>query len=140
MRVPEDWPEAAPRLMSRSVIPTPRDLVIERSGGRCEAMVLMSGTTWKKPRMIWARCFRSPVDVHHRLTRARGGGLLDELGEIYHLMALCRQHHSDDADGRFAFEAGLLLDGRMYYAGGVYWYEGSDPYLKDNYGNGVRTG
>lgn len=88
----------------------------------------------------WTRCFREPIEVHHRLTRARGGGLLDELGEIYHLIALCHQHHRNDADGGLAYESGLLLDGRMYYAGGVYWYEGSDAYLKDNYGKGVRTG
>lgn len=128
------------KVMDARYVPTPRDLVLDRSGGRCEAMVVMYGTTWKVPRKIWARCFREPVDVHHRLTRARGGGLLDELGEIYHLMALCRQHHATDADGRYAYESGLLLDGRMYKSGGLYWYEGSDQYLNDNYGKGVRTG
>jgi hypothetical protein len=123
-------------LMDNSLVPTPRQLVVNRSGSRCEAMVkVWTGTVY-----LWTRCYRNPIEVHHRLTRARGGGLLDDLGEIYHLMALCHRHHRVDADGRYAFESGLLLDGRMYYAGGVYWYEGSDPYLKDNYGEGVRTG
>jgi hypothetical protein len=122
-------------VMDNSLVPTPRDLVIQRSGGRCEAMVRV----WTGTKYLWTRCFREPVDVHHRLTRARGGHLLDELGEIYHLMALCRQHHSHDADGRYAHESGLLIDGQMFYAGGTYWYEGSDTYLKDNYGKGVRT-
>lgn len=89
-------------------------------------------------RGVWARCFRSPIEVHHRLTRARGGNLLDQLGEIYHLIALCTTHHREDADGGLAYQTGLLLDGRMYYAGGTYWYEGSDSYLKDNYGAGIK--
>lgn len=110
--------------------PKTRDLVVIRSGGRCEAMVWVHDT--------WARCFRAPIEVHHRITRARGGNLLDELNETYHLVALCTQHHREDADGGLAYESGLLLDGRMYYAGGQYWYEGSDQYLKDNYGQGVR--
>lgn len=120
----------------KSLVPTPRQLVVNRSGERCEAMVrVWTGTTY-----LWTRCYRTPIEVHHRLTRARGGNLLDELGEIYHLIALCHAHHRNEADGQYAFESGLLLDGRMYYSGGVYWYEGSDQYLKDNYGQGVRTG
>jgi hypothetical protein len=118
----------------KRIVPTPRDLVVDRSGGRCEAMTTVSGLD------VWTRCFRSPIEVHHRLTRARGGDLLDELGETYHLIALCPQHHREDADGGLAYESGLLLDGRMYKSGGLYWYEGSDDYLKDNYEQGVRLG
>ena len=47
--------------------------------GGCEAMIqLYNGT--------WTRCWRKPTESHHMLTRARGGRILDEVGETYHLI------------------------------------------------------
>ena len=67
-----------------------RALVLERSGGACEAnvQVRVGGGT------IYTRCFKTATDVHHMLTRSRGGLILDEFGEIEHLIHLCRQCHT----------------------------------------------
>lgn len=78
---------------------------------------------------IWTRCFRSPVEVHHALTRARGGLILDEHGEIAHLIALCNQHHRA-AHGPGGHEAGLMIDGYVTTgADGTPDYQGSDRRL-----------
>lgn len=87
----------------------------------CEAMIPVNDT--------WTRCGRTPTDLHHKLTRARGGSELDKLGETYHHMRLCREHHGVAHDQYTAFENGLLIDG--YFMLGVYY--GSDPYLKEKY-------
>jgi hypothetical protein len=100
---------------------TVHELVHRRSGGRCEAMV--------KVGRAWTRCFRSPVEVHHALTRARGGKILDAHGETAHLLALCNSHH------RMAHEpgghkSGLMIDGYVTTgADGSPVYEGSDRRL-----------
>lgn len=77
---------------------------------------------------VWARCFDTPVEVHHRLTRARGGAVLDAVGETYHLIALCPSHHRE-ADGALAYLSGLLLDGMMMRDGSSHYYTGTDEYL-----------
>ena len=89
-------------------------------------MQLMSGR--------WTRCGRRQVENHHRLTRARGGLILDAAGETYHLMDLCPWHHKIAHDEGSAFENGLLLDG--YVTSGLNGpvYVGSDPYLNERYG------
>lgn len=92
----------------------------------------MNGTWRNNATKIWARCFRSPVEIHHKLTRARGGLLLDEVGEDYHLIALCHKHHSG-ADGQEAYEAGLLLEGSVRKVEGRVVYTGPDPYLTRKY-------
>jgi len=81
----------------------------------------------------WARCGRAPIEVHHRLTRARGGDLLDSVKEIYHLMALCHRCH------KYAHEVdqghnGLILAGSVYRDGLYLIYEGPDEYLRSTYG------
>lgn len=92
---------------------------------------------------VWTRCFKNPIEVHHRLTRARGGAVLDALGESYHLIALCPGHHRD-ADGAQAYQMGLLLDGMMVRDGSSHYYTGSDSYLLSRYGRtdvrGVTAG
>lgn len=103
-----------------------RDRVISRSYGLCEAMVLVKDD-------VWTRCFKTPVEVHHRLTRARGGAILDELNETHHLIALCPVHHRL-ADGAQAYEMGLLIDGYFVRDGAAHYYEGSDSYLRARYG------
>ena len=93
----------------------------------CEAMV--------KVRNTWARCGRTPTDLHHRLTRGRGGAVLDAVGETYHHMRLCRSHH-EMADGAVAYETGLLIDGYVRSCGkcGQPFYQGTDVYLTGRYG------
>jgi len=89
---------------------------------RCEAMVCVG--------RAWARCGRAPADLHHRLTRARGGLILDAAGETYHHLRLCRQHHAVAHDKGSAFENGLLIDGYVITGPeGSPVYYGSDPYL-----------
>lgn len=109
-----------------------RDRVIKRSGGCCEAMI-------KLPR-AWARCGKSPVEDHHMLTRARGGDVLDNIGEIYHHAALCPAHHREaHSHGR---STGLLMDGYVTLEGGKVVYSGPDLYLSMTYGRPyeARTG
>lgn len=96
-----------------------RDLVMQRSGGRCEAMVRLPRT--------WTRCGRLGVDDHHMLTRARGGGVLDSVGETYHHLALCRGHH------RMADDEHLIIDGYVWSDAGVVTYKGPDEYLSEKY-------
>lgn len=99
--------------------------VHHRSRGRCEAMVYVGGHAeideWAS---TYGRCFRYPVEVHHMLTRSRGGLLLDDVGETMHLLALCPQHHRV-AHSPGGHESGLMIngyvlpgsDGRPVYAG-----------------------
>ena len=100
-----------------------RDAVIERSGGRCEVMIRLPRT--------WTRCGRAPVEDHHALTRARGGDLLDTVGETYHHIACCPRHHRmvDDAGP----ESGLMIQGYAWLDGGRIVYEGPDEYLSAAY-------
>lgn len=104
-----------------------RLIVKNRAGDRCEAEVEVSG--------VWARCFASPIEVHHMLTRARGGDLLDQAGETYHLVALCPTHHRE-AVGSSGYEGGLLLEGYVTLdaATGEIIYDGPDPFLRQMYG------
>lgn len=106
----------------------------------CEAMVKIPITyrAGEPVRFVWTRCGKSPVEVHHRLTRGRGGAVLDELGEIYHLMCLCSRHHQV-ADGADAYAGGLLLDGMMVRDGDDHYYQGSDEYLRARYGRQVEV-
>jgi hypothetical protein len=97
-----------------------------RSGKMCEAMVLTGA--------IWTRCWKSPVEIHHLLTRARGGHILDYVDEVYHLIALCKQHHRD-ADSGEGFAGGLMIDGYVLWKHNKPYYQGTDIYLKETYGS-----
>lgn len=104
---------------------TPNERVRERSGGRCEGMITTKGAQ--------TRCWKGPVEIHHMLTRARGGAILDSVNEIYHLIALCPRCHRA-ADGQEAYEGGILIDG--YITRDEHdWpvYNGSDEYLSEKY-------
>ena len=104
-----------------------RSLLFARSDGFCEAMVL---TVYNH---VWTRCWGKPIEYHHLLTKARGGRLLDEVNEIYHLVGLCHQHHAG-ADGKPAYEAGLLIDGYVQRNNrGRPTYTGTNAYLKEHY-------
>lgn len=101
-----------------------RELALERAHRRCEAEVQVGD--------VWTRCFDTPVEVHHLLTKARGGKILDDAGEDYHLAVLCRKHHAQ-SDGKLAYEGNLLLDGYVRVENGEVKYYGTDQYLKDKY-------
>lgn len=104
-----------------------REQLYERSGMACEAMVATKSG-------VYARCWAKPVEVHHLLTRARGGGILDQAGETYHLICLCNKHHQM-SDGGDAYEGGLLIDGYvMTGPRGRPIYHGSDIELTERYG------
>lgn len=105
---------------------TSYELVSDRSGGCCEALILM-GEYGR-----WTRCGMRPVEIHHMLTRARGGRILDTAGECYHLMALCHPHHMA-SDGGEAYEGGLLIDGYVRNENGRPVYYGTDEYLSKAY-------
>lgn len=96
---------------------------------RCEAMV----PTYNGK---FVQCGDLPSELHHRLTRARGGLLLDDVSEDYHHIRLCRFHHTraHDMAGQTAVENGMLLEGYVY-TGNHGWpvYVGPDEYLSRKY-------
>lgn len=103
-----------------------RDDALERAGFACEAMVFTSYGRW-------TRCgVRSGIQVHHALTRGRGGPILDRVGESYHLIVLCAYHHQG-ADGAEAYEGNLLIDGYVAEENGTPVYYGTDDYLNERY-------
>lgn len=84
---------------------------------------------------VWTRCGVAPIEIHHRVTRARGGEILDAVGETYHLLALCRAHHSKAHDDDRAFDNGLLLAGSVIAGTSGPNYSGPDKYLNRKYGS-----
>ena len=100
---------------------------------RCEAMVLI--TSISRPEGLFHQCGKEPADLHHKVTRARGGLILDIAGETYHHLRLCREHHDMAHDEATAFERGLLIHGSVTtHLDGRPLYEGPDVYLTDHYG------
>ena len=102
-----------------------REAVYVRSGGWCEALV-------KNNNGIWNRCRRQGEQIHHMLTVGRGGALLDDVGETYHLIHLCVDHHAG-ADGEVAYAGDLLIDGQCITFGDRPVYLGTDKYLSEKY-------
>jgi len=109
-----------------------------RSGGHCEAMVMVEPI--HHPELAghlvsgFTRCGRTPVETHHRLTRGRGGADLDHVGESYHLMHLCRRCHMLAHDTASAFETGMLIEGSVVIENERPVYRGPDVYLSKTYG------
>ena|SRR5436190_12799553 len=93
---------------------------------RCEALVMYSHGKY-------VPCGLEDAQLHHKLTRARGGLILDRAGETYHQMWLCAEHHGIAHD-QPAFDNGLLLRGsvRTNHLGQPV-YTGPDEYLKEHY-------
>lgn len=85
---------------------------------------------------VWTRCGKSPVDDHHVLPRGRGGGVLDDVGEAFHHLALCRAHH-EEVD-RLGPASGLLIEGYVYRDGMYIVYSGPNEYLTNKYGKDAR--
>lgn len=99
---------------------------------RCEALVLMNSVSTN--REMYVPCGALEADLHHKLTRARGGLLLDRAGETYHHMYLCRTHHGVAHDEGSAFERGLLIAGSVIMGiDGQPKYTGPDEYLTEKY-------
>lgn len=102
-----------------------RKQIHKRSGGRCEAVIIGK---------VDSRCSQRASQIHHMLTKARGGVILDDAGEIYHLLHLCHTCHSL-CDGKDAYDGGVLIDG---YVRSNKWgkpvYYGTDKYLNTKYG------
>jgi hypothetical protein len=104
---------------------------------RCEAMVLMPRTERLGPRYV--ACGRDGAQLHHKLTRARGGLLLDAVHETYHHMYLCAEHHAVAHDAP-AFDNGLLIRGSVVTGpNNTPVYTGPDEYLTAHYGSKVHT-
>lgn len=107
-----------------------RRKIIKRSRGMCE-MMIDYGTG-----LGAHRCANMASDIHHMLTKARGGAALDRVLETYHLLHLCRACHQA-SDGAEAYEGGFLIEGSAIWDS-IFQrpvYTGSDPYLRRTYGN-----
>lgn len=113
--------------------------VLRRSKGRCEAYIVPTpGSPYWGRKMKAIRCAMRATEIHHRLTKGRGGRALDKAGEIYHLLHLCSECHAW-SDGAKAYLDGMLIDGS------VRWdkfldrpvYIGMDEYLLERYGPDV---
>lgn len=84
---------------------------------------------------MYVCCGQQGADLHHKLTRARGGLILDKAGETYHQMYLCRTHHQKAHDEGSAYDAGLLIRGYVVTgADNRPYYTGPDEYLNERYG------
>lgn len=105
----------------------------------CEAMIVVQRENYWGKKTVYTPCGQGPAESHHRLTRARGGTILDKAGETYHLMYLCRKHHQM-AEGGDALAGGLLLDGEVTTCTQCLKpkYVGSDQYLDRHYGRAVH--
>jgi hypothetical protein len=104
-----------------------QDRVRARAHNHCEALVRVRG--------VFTRCGSYAPDVHHALTKSRGGDVLDSLGELYHLVALCRSHHTwVHLHPDQATDSGLYILGQVWVDGGRVVYQGPDSYLSGRYG------
>lgn len=103
-----------------------RQFIKARSGGICEAFIVTQ--------MGAFRCGAKATEIHHMLTKGRGGEHLDPFTH-YHLLHMCSDDHRA-SDGGDAYEGGLLIEGS------VQWdkledrpiYTGPDPFLSKYFG------
>jgi len=100
---------------------------------RCEAMVLLEGGR----KSMYVMCGEEDAHLHHKLTRARGGLLLDDVGETYHHMYLCAAHHKFAHDEGTGYTNGLLIRGSVTTVLSWPMYVGPDEYLSEHYGEQV---
>ena len=108
---------------------------------RCEALVSQqSAHRTHYMKVIFVPCGAENAELHHKLTRARGGVLLDIAGETYHQIYLCREHHNMAHDEGNAFANGLLIRGSVTtHLDGKPLYVGPDEYLNEKYGEEARV-
>jgi hypothetical protein len=102
---------------------------------RCEALVSQQKTGRKYYEVMFVPCGAENAELHHKLTRGRGGHVLDKAGETYHHIRLCRDHHAMAHDQDNAFANGLLIAGYVITGpNGSPLYTGPDEYLTEKYG------
>jgi hypothetical protein len=102
---------------------------------RCEAMVAQQKKGRKYYEVMFVPCGAENAELHHKLTRARGGTILDIAHETYHHLYLCREHHIVAHDEGSAFKNGLLIAGSVITGvDGKPRYFGPDEYLTEKYG------
>lgn len=101
---------------------------------RCEALVSQQSAGKDYFKVMFVPCGKVGAELHHKLTRARGGLILDAVGESYHHIYLCREHHGVAHDQGGGFAKGLLIDGYVTTEHGTPRYVGSDEYLSSTYG------
>lgn len=107
---------------------------------RCEAMVAVQKKGRKYYEVMFVQCGKENAELHHKVTRARGGILLDIAGETYHQLYLCREHHNMAHDEGKAFDNGLLIRGSVTtHLDGKPLYQGPDEYLTEKYGEMARA-
>lgn len=90
-----------------------------------------------KAHIVYTRCGKQPIEVHHRLTRSRGGSVLDDEGETYHLMCLCREHHQYAHETSTPYDSGLMIEGYVTHEQGRVHYVGPNNYLRAKYGRNI---
>ncbi len=107
---------------------------------RCEALVSQQSGGHPYYKVVFVPCGAENAELHHKLTRARGGVLLDVAGETYHQIYLCREHHNMAHDEGNAFGRGLLIAGSVItHPDGRPVYTGPDEYLTEKYGKDARV-
>jgi hypothetical protein len=103
-------------------------------------MVSMEIPRGRYRQVVFVCCGRENADLHHKVTRARGGLILDKAGETYHHIYLCREHHNMAHDEGNAFARGLLIAGSVITGPDARpLYTGPDEYLTEHYGEGARV-
>lgn len=103
-----------------------RKQIKQRSGGQCEV--------FNEGFLGLVRCEKKATQIHHMLTKARGGEHLDDHTN-YHLIHLCTEHHAM-ADGKEAYDSGMLIHGEVRWDKllGKPIYTGPDRYLTKWFG------
>jgi hypothetical protein len=84
-------------------------------------------------------CGAPDAELHHKITRARGGEILDKAGETHHLIYLCREHHAYAHDSENGIKSGLLMEGYVFTGSRGPVYIGPDEYLTEKYGKDARV-
>lgn len=107
---------------------------------RCEAMVAQQKKGGRYYQVMFVQCGKEDAQLHHKITRARGGLILDDAGETYHHLRLCAEHHAMAHDTGTAFNNGLLIHGYVTTGlDGRPLYTGPDEYLSEKYGKAARV-
>jgi len=107
---------------------------------RCEAMVSVEKPRGRYRQVMYVCCGKENADLHHKVTRARGGLILDKANETYHHIYLCREHHNLAHDTSKGFSSGLLIHGYVITGiDGRPLYTGPDEYLTEHYGKAARV-
>jgi hypothetical protein len=102
--------------------------------------VQKTNTSKRYYEVMFVPCGAENAELHHKITRARGGLILDDAGEDYHLIRLCREHHNVAHDTGSAFANGLLIHGYVITGvDGRPLYTGPDQYLTEHYGKAARV-